>query len=84
MGRDGPTALLCLIAAAARGGVRGDSILGKLPVVPVGDFGTVPHSMRAQIAAQFPGALADRTPGAGDGCPVWYVNSWALGWSRET
>ena len=20
----------------------------------------------------------------GDGCPVWYVNSWALGWSRET
>jgi len=48
--------------------------------------------MRAQIAAQFPGALADRTPGAaaGDGCPPGagdgcvYVNSWALGWSRET
>ena len=34
--------------------------------------------------AQFLGALADRTPDAGDGCPVWYVNSWALGWSRET
>jgi len=57
-----------------------ESILGKLPVVPVGDFGTVPHGMRAQ----FPGALADRAPGAGDGCPLWYVNAWALGWSRET
>ena len=57
-----------------------ESIIGKLPVVPVGDFGSVPNGMRAQ----FPNALADRTPGAGDGCPVWYVNSWALGWSRET
>ena len=46
-----------------------ESILGKLPVVPVGDFGSVPNGMRAQ----FPNALADRTPGAGDGCPVWYV-----------
>ena len=25
-----------------------------------------------------------RTPGGGDGCPVWYVNSWALGWSRKS
>ena len=60
-----------------------ESILGKLPVVPVGDFGSpgsVPNGMRKQC----PDALADRTPGAGDGCPVWYVNSWALGWSRET
>ena len=57
-----------------------ESILGKLPVVPVGDFGTVPYVMRAQ----FSGALADRAPRAGDGCPLWYVNSWALGWSRET
>jgi hypothetical protein len=55
--------------------VHVESILGKLLVVPVGDFGTVPHGTRAQ----FPGAVADCTPGAGDGCPVWYVNSWALG-----
>ena len=57
-----------------------ESIIGKLPVVPVGDFGTVPHGMRAH----FPGAVPDGAPGSGDGCPVWYVNSWALGWSRET
>ena len=40
-----------------------------------------PQGMRR---AHFPGALAECTPGAGDGCPVWYVNSSVLGWSRET
>ena len=34
-----------------------ESILGKLPVIPVGEFGTVPDGMRAQ----FLGALTDRT-----------------------
>ena len=55
------------------------SILGKLPVVPVGDTGTVPHRMRNS----FSGAPGDRRPGAGDGCRMWFVNSWALGWSRD-
>eukprot|EP00291_Cryptomonas_curvata_P013246 CAMPEP_0172178674 /NCGR_PEP_ID=MMETSP1050-20130122/16175_1 /TAXON_ID=233186 /ORGANISM="Cryptomonas curvata, Strain CCAP979/52" /LENGTH=137 /DNA_ID=CAMNT_0012851435 /DNA_START=17 /DNA_END=431 /DNA_ORIENTATION=+ len=55
------------------------SILGKLPVVPVGDTGTIPHHMRNT----FPGAPGDRRPGAGDGCKMWFVNSWALGWSRD-
>ena len=55
------------------------SILGKLPLVPVGDTGTVPHRMRNT----FPGAPGDRRPGAGDGCRMWFVNSWALGWSRD-
>ena len=36
------------------------SILGKLPLVPVGDTGTVPHRMRNT----FPGAPGDRRPGA--------------------
>lgn len=56
-----------------------ENILGRLPVVPVGDTGTIPHGMRHA----FPGAYADSSRGAGDGCPLWYVNSWALGWSRE-
>ncbi len=51
------------------------SILGKLPVVPVGDTGTVPHSMRNT----FRGAPGDSRPDAGDGCWMWFVNSWALG-----
>ena len=55
------------------------SILGKLHVIPVGDTGTVPHRMQNT----FSGAPGDRRPGAGDGCRMWFVNSWALGWSRD-
>ena len=55
------------------------SILGKLPVVPVGDTGTIPHHLRSH----FSGAPGDRRPGSGDGCRMWFVNSWALGWSRD-
>ena len=55
------------------------SILGKLPLVPVGDTGTVPHLLRNT----FSGAPGDRRPGAGDGCRMWFVNSWALEWSRD-
>ncbi len=40
------------------------SILEKVPVVPVGDTGTIPHHMHNL----FQGAPGDRRPGAGDGC----------------
>ena len=39
------------------------SILGKLPVVPVGDTGTIQHRMRNP----FSGTPGDRRPGSGDG-----------------
>ena len=57
-------------------------ILGKLPVVPVGDTGTIPYSMR-QHAQDFVGAAFDTREGAGDGSRWWYLNTWALSWSRE-
>ncbi len=41
-------------------------ILEKLPVVPVGDTGTITYSMR-QHAADFVGAAFDTKEGAGDG-----------------
>ncbi len=53
-----------------------------LGVVPVGDTGTIPHSMR-QHAEDFVGAAFDTREGAGDGSWWWYVNTWALSWSRE-
>ncbi len=58
-----------------------ENILGKLPVVPVGDTGTIQHHLRNA----FPGAPGDRMPGTstGDGCKMWFVNSWALGWFRD-
>ena len=55
------------------------SILGKLPVVPVGDTGTIPH----HLSSHFSRAPGDRRPGSGDGCRMWFVNSWALGWPRD-
>ncbi len=55
------------------------SILGKLPVVSVGDTGTIPYHLRNT----FSGAPGDRLMGAGDGCKMWFVNSWALGWSLD-
>ncbi len=56
-----------------------ENILGKLLVVPVDDTGTIPRNLRNA----FPGAPVDRRPGAGDGCRMWFVNSWAVGWSRD-
>ena len=56
-----------------------DNIVGKLLVVPVGDTGTIPHHLRNL----FPGAPGDRKPGSGDGCRMWFVNSWALSWSCD-
>ena len=59
-----------------------ECILGKLPVVPVGATGTIPFSMR-RSAADFVDAAFDSAEGTGDGSMWWYVNTWALGWSRE-
>ena len=59
-----------------------ESILGKLLVVPVGDTGMIPYSMRKH-AADFVSAAFDTREGAGDGSQWWYINTWALSWSRE-
>ncbi len=57
------------------------SILGKLPVVPVGDTGTIPFSKRRH-AEEFVDAAFDSRESAGDGSRWWYVNVGALSWSR--
>jgi hypothetical protein len=59
--------------------IPGQSILGKLPFVPVGDTGTIQY----HLCNTFSGAPCDRRQGPGDGCKMWFVNSWALGWSRD-
>jgi hypothetical protein len=58
-----------------------ESILEKLPVVPVGDTETIPYCMR-QHAEDFLGAVFDTRKGAGDDSRWWYINMWALSWSR--
>ena len=55
-----------------------ESILGKLPVVPVGVTGTIPYGME-----DFVGTAFDTREGSGDGSRWWFINTWALNWSRE-
>ncbi len=43
------------------------TILGRLPLVPVGSTGTIPFEMR-RGSADFPGAACDKSKDAGDGC----------------
>ena len=67
------------------------SILGKLPLVPVGDTGTIPFEPSARTRAErealaeefYQGAYCDSAKGSGDGCHLWHVTSFALGWSRD-
>ena len=55
------------------------------------DTGTIPFSYRNKCRngahrhdhAGHALAKADTSAGAGDDCPMYLVNSWALGWSRD-
>ncbi len=60
--------------------IQVQSVLGKLPVVPVGDTGTIPHHLRNTFLALQ--ATADRVLSMDAGPGMWFVN-WALGWSRN-
>ena len=50
-----------------------ESILGKLPVVPVGETGAIPYCIH-QHAEDFVGAAFDTREGAGEGSRWWYIN----------
>ncbi len=50
-----------------------ESVLGKLPVVPVGETGTIPY-----CTEDFVGAAFDTREGAGDESRWWHINTWAL------
>ena len=68
--------------------VPATSVLGRLPVVRAGDTGTIPFKYRNGLrngAHRYDQSLAraDSSSGAGDGCPMYFVNAWALGWSRD-
>ena len=53
------------------------SILGRLALVPVGDTGTIPFTMRKE-SKDFDGASCNTKMGAGDGSRWWYINSAAI------
>ena len=53
------------------------SILGRLALVPVGETGTIPYSMRKE-ASSFKGTACDSKLNGADGNGWWYVNTFAL------
>ncbi len=55
-------------------------ILGKLPLVPAGDTGTIPLSMLGSKDACYPQGVCDRQGIPGLGSPLFYINSWAMIW----
>ena len=58
------------------------SILGRLALVPVGETGTIPFSMRNE-RSDFPGATCKSKKDGGDGNRWWYINSTALKWATS-
>ena len=59
------------------------SILGRLPLVPVGDAGTIPFSMASHKQQCFPGGTCDRADAPGSGSKLFYINTWAMVWPSD-
>ena len=58
-------------------------ILGRLPLLPAGDWGTIPRSMSHNRDADFPRGRCDNQGQPGSGSPLFYINSWAMIWPTD-
>jgi hypothetical protein len=58
-------------------------ILGRLPLLPAGDYGTIPRSMSHRKDACFPRGICDRQGQPGSGSPLYYINTWAMTWPTD-
>ena len=59
------------------------SILGSLPLVPVGNAGTIPFSMASHKQQCFPGGTCDLAYAPGSGSKLFYINAWAMVWTSD-
>ena len=62
--------------------VPAQSILGRLALVPVGEHGTIPHSLHANSSA-FKLGKCDERGLPGTGSKLFYFNSWAMIWPSD-
>ena len=62
--------------------VPAQSILGRLALVPVGEHGTIPHSLHANSSA-FSRGQCDERGQPGSGSKLFYINSWAMIWPSD-
>jgi hypothetical protein len=58
------------------------AILGKDPMLRVGDTGTIPFSMCWYKRVYYPGGECDSAADKGDCSRLWYVNTGAMKWSQ--
>ena len=58
-------------------------ILGRLPLLPAGDTGTIPYSMTDRKAACFEHGICDRDGKPGSGSRLFFINSWAMLWPTD-
>jgi hypothetical protein len=58
-------------------------ILGRLPLLPAGNYGTIPRSMSRRKEACFPRGMSDREGRPGSGSQLYYINSWAMIWPND-
>jgi hypothetical protein len=58
-------------------------ILGRLPLVPVGDHGTIPASMKNRKAQLFKHGRCDEDGRPGSGSKLYFINSWAMCWPTD-
>jgi len=59
------------------------SILGRLPLIPVGDHGTIPAVMRNRKKDLFEYGKCDDIGRPGTGSKLYYINSWAMCWPSD-
>ncbi len=58
-------------------------ILGRLPLLPAGDFGTIHRNMSSRKDACFPRGSCDKRGSPGSGSNLFYINSWAMIWPTD-
>ena len=60
------------------------SILGRLPLIPAGDHGTIPAAMRHSKKELFEYGECDKSAARpGTGSKLNYINSWAMCWPSD-
>ena len=62
--------------------VPAQSILGRLGLVPVGEHGTILHSLHANLSA-FKLGQCDERGWPGTRSKLFYINSWAMTWPSD-
>ncbi len=58
-------------------------ILGRLPLLPAGDFGTIPRAMSRKKDSCFPRGRCDQEGRPGSGSPLYCINTWAMIWPTD-